>query len=179
MHTTVDVLEQFNAPPKPAAQPAPAPTSSSHAPQTQAATTASAQGSQSQSKAPDPFAGLDEDFARELTKGMESLFRDIAQGAGLDEIPDLGKVEEGATDEEREKAFKAAWEAMLIEGMNGTLNADDLAGMGAGKTPAPAASTASGSGTTASTGSGAGVDSFQENIRKAMEKLKESDRMVR
>ncbi|KAI0711758.1 Pex19 protein family-domain-containing protein [Earliella scabrosa] len=173
-----DVLEQFNAPPKPAAQPAPASTSSSHAPQTQAATTASAQGSQSQSKAPDPFAGLDEDFARELTKGMESLFRDIAQGAGLDEIPDLGKVEEGATDEEREKAFKAAWEAMLVEGMNGTLNADDLARVGAGKTPAPAASTASGSGTTASTGSGAGVDSFQENIRKAMEKLKESDRMA-
>ena len=110
---------------------------------------------------------------------MESLFRDIAQGAGLDEIPDLGKAEEGATDEEREKAFKAAWEAMLIEGMNGTLKAEDLTGVGAGKSPAPAAPAASGSGTTASTGSGAGVDSFQENIRKAMEKLKESDRMVR
>ena len=31
---------------------------------------------------------------------MESLFRDIAQGAGLDDIPDLGKEAEGATDEE-------------------------------------------------------------------------------
>ena len=37
--------------------------------------------------------GIDDDFARELTKGMESLFRDIAHGAGLDGVPaPLGNV---------------------------------------------------------------------------------------
>ena len=113
---------------------------------------------------------------------MESLFRDIAQGAGLDDIPDLGKEAEGATDEEREKAFKAAWEAMLVEGMNGTVNPEDFlgapgaAGAGAGKANATA-SGASSSG--AGANAGAGTDSFQENIRRAMDKLKESDQKVR
>ena len=49
-----------------------------------------------------------------------------------------------ATDEEREKAFKAAWEAMLVDGMNGTINPEDFlgapgaAGAGAGKAKATA-----------------------------------------
>ena len=115
---------------------------------------------------------------------MESLFRDIAQGAGLDDIPDLAKEAEGATDEEREKAFKAAWEAMLVEGMNGTINPEDFLGTpgaasaGAGK--AKATSTASGASSSgAGANAGAGTDSFQENIRRAMDKLKESDQKVR
>ncbi len=114
---------------------------------------------------------------------MESLFRDIAQGAGLDDIPDLGKDVEDATDEERERAFKAAWEAMLVEGMNGTMNPEDLLGglgaTGVAKGKAGEAS-ASGSkaGPSASAGAGAGTD-FQENIRRAMDKLKDSDQKVR
>ncbi|CDO68975.1 hypothetical protein BN946_scf184777.g5 [Trametes cinnabarina] len=165
-----DVLEQFNKPaPKPAAAPAAAPASSSSTSQTPSKDALPAQASSSSQKKPDPFGleGIDDDFARELTKGMESLFRDIAQGAGLGDIPDLGKVEEGTTDEERERAFKAAWEAMLVEGMNGTIAPEDVAGKG--KTAEDAS---------ASGPAGAPTDSFQDNIKKMMEKLKESDRKV-
>ncbi|KAI0746308.1 Pex19 protein family-domain-containing protein [Daedaleopsis nitida] len=165
-----DVLEQFNA--KPAVQPAPPLSSKPQQPTSAVASSSSAssQPSQSQAKGADQFGleGLDDDFARELTKGMESLFRDIAQGAGLDDIPALGESGENATDEEREKAFKAAWEAMLVEGMNGTLNADDLVGAGKGKASEQKASSAG-------PDAGAGGD-FQENIKRAMDKLKESDR---
>ncbi|KAH9915458.1 Pex19-domain-containing protein [Epithele typhae] len=149
-----DVLEQFTAPPRPpppsaTSPPAAQPSSSSSAP------TASA------SVAPPAGAldGLDDDFARELTKGMEELFKDVASGAGLGGVPAAGDG-----DAERERAFKAAWEAMLVESMNGSLDPEDLRG-GAG--------TASTS--TAGAGSGS-TESFQDNIRKAMEKMKESDR---
>ncbi|KAI0764748.1 Pex19 protein family-domain-containing protein [Fomes fomentarius] len=174
-----DVLEQFNAPPKPAPKvPASSSAPSSKGPPSQLPPASSTQ-AQGQGKTVDPFAGLDEDFARELTRGMESLFRDIAQGAGLDGIPDLDKGGENVPDEEREKAFKAAWEAMLVEGMNGSLTAEELVGAGKSnnKNKASEGSSApSGSDASAAASAGTGTDSFQENIRKAMEKLKESDR---
>ncbi|OJT06002.1 Peroxisome biogenesis protein 19-1 [Trametes pubescens] len=155
-----DVLEQFSAPPpKPAAQAAPASTSSS------SQTPLAKEAQPSVSKAVDPFGlgGLDADFAAELTRGMESLFKDIAGGAGLDGIPDLSAAEDGTTDEERAKAFKAAWEAMLVEGMDGAMSAEDVSDKGkAAEGAAP--------------GAGVSTDSFQENIRKAMERMKESDR---
>ncbi|PIL27093.1 transporter [Ganoderma sinense ZZ0214-1] len=167
-----DVLEQFNAPPKPA--PAPPPASSSKSPP-------SAPPKEGPSPPPpDSFGmdGLDEDFARELTKGMESLFRDIAMGAGLDDVPDLGKEPEGTTDEEQEKAFRAAWEAMLVEGMNGTMNPEDLiappgAGAAKAKTTGAANGAASGSGS-----NGGPPQSFQDNIKRAMDKMKESNQMA-
>ena len=122
--------------------------------------------------------GLDEDFARELTKGMESLFRDIAMGAGLDGVPDLGKGAgaEGTTDEEQEKAFRAAWEAMLVEGMNGTMNPEDLIappGVGTAKGTGTGNAAASSSGP-----SGGPPQSFQDNIKRAMDKMKESNQLV-
>lgn len=179
-HILLDVLEQFNAPPKPAAQvPASSSAPSSKGPPSPLPPAPPTQ-AQGQGKNTDPFAGLDDDFARELTRGMESLFRDIAQGAGLDDIPDLDKGGENVPDEEREKAFKAAWEAMLVEGMNGSLTAEELAGVGKSKNKASEGSSApSGSDASAAASAGTGTDSFQENIRKAMEKLKESDRAVR
>ncbi|KAI0644010.1 Pex19 protein family-domain-containing protein [Trametes meyenii] len=164
-----DVLEQFNAPPKPTAKP-PAPTTTAQtsspppAPSAPTAKTTQPPASQAQkTPATDPFGldGLDDDFARELTKGMESLFRDIAQGAGLDGAPADGAGD--ADDEERERAFRAAWEAMLVEGMNGTMSAEDMLGAGSKgaveEGSVPAAGTA---------------ESFQESIRKAMDKMKES-----
>ncbi|KAI0354082.1 Pex19-domain-containing protein [Trametes cingulata] len=166
-----DVLEQFKAPPKPAAKAATAATSSvSPTPPTKEGSSSQAPTTQSSAeKKPDPFGleGLDDDFARELTKGMESLFRDIAQGAGLEDIPNLAEAEDGTTDEERAKAFKAAWEAMLVEGMNGAMSAEEVASKG------KAAEAATGSSAPAPSGS---TDSFQDNIRKAMERMKESDR---
>ncbi|KAI0666461.1 Pex19 protein family-domain-containing protein [Trametes maxima] len=169
-----DVLEQFSAPPKPpaAAQTSPAP------PAPQTTTTKATQPASQAQKTPDPFGldGLDDDFARELTKGMESLFRDIAQGAGLEGAPSTG-AEDG--DEERERAFRAAWEAMLVEGMNGTMSAEDVLGAGAGDGTGKekgkgvdAGAVKEGGGP--SVASGAGADSFQESIRKAMDKMKES-----
>ncbi|KAI0367286.1 Pex19-domain-containing protein [Pilatotrama ljubarskyi] len=166
-----DVLEQFSAPPKPAAKVAAA--SASSAPQTppvkEKPSTQSPAPQSASHKKPDPFGleGLDDDFARELTKGMESLFRDIAEGAGLEDIPDLAKIEEGTTDEERAKAFKAAWEAMLVEGMNGAMSAEEVAEKGKGAEGAAGSSAPAPSGST---------DSFQDNIRKAMDRMKESDR---
>ena len=129
--------------------------------------------------------GLDEDFARELTKGMESLFRDIAMGAGLDGVPDLGKgagAEGAATDEEQERAFRAAWEAMLVEGMNGTMNPEDLIappGAGTARAAGTGNAAASSSGTGRGTGtSGGPPQSFQDNIKRAMDKMKESNQLV-
>ena len=100
---------------------------------------------------------------------MESLFRDIAQGAGLDGVP----APAGGDGDEagREAAFKAAWEAMLVEGMNGTMGPEDLLGNGAAGTAGAAGA--------AVTGAAAGTDSFQDHIRKTMDKLKESDHKVR
>ncbi|KAI1792262.1 Pex19-domain-containing protein [Ganoderma leucocontextum] len=177
-----DVIEQFNAPPRPTSQPAPPSASSSKSPSAALSKDGPSPPAQPQAKLADPFGmdGLDEDFARELTKGMESLFRDIATGAGLDGVPDMGTEAEGVTDEEQEKAFRAAWEAMLVEGMNGTMNPEDLAapaGAGAGKAKA----TATGNVAASSSGSGPSGEppqSFQENIKRAMDKLKESNQLA-
>ncbi len=125
--------------------------------------------------------GLDEDFARELTKGMESLFRDIAMGAGIDDVPDLGKEAEGAMGEEQEKAFRAAWEAMLVEGMNGSMKPEDLAGpVGLGAAKAKATDTITGNAATSGSPSSSGgpPQSFQDNIKRAMDKMKESNQLV-
>ncbi|KAI0635373.1 Pex19 protein [Trametes polyzona] len=159
-----DVLEQFNAPPKPSTKPAAASTSSTGQtpPANDGHPAKPTSAPSSAQKKVDPLEGLDDDFARELTKGMESLFRDIAQGAGLEDIPDLSKAEEGTTDEERAKAFKAAWEAMLVEGMNGAMSAEDVSSKGKAAESAPAAPSAA-------------AESFQDNIRKAMERMKESN----
>ena len=173
------MLEQFNAPAKPATAPAPAPPPASTSTSTSApAAPASSSKPAAPPRAQDPFGldGLDDDFARELTKGMESLFRDIAQGAGLDAdaaLAQSGKSADGDADgdaegDAREKAFRAAWEAMLVEGMNGTLGPEDVAG-GAGPS----------GGAAAAAGTGAGAGSFQDNIKKTMEKLKESGHKVR
>ncbi|TFK32374.1 Pex19 protein, partial [Crucibulum laeve] len=122
----------------------------------------------------DPAAEVDEEalsdeFAKELAKGMESLMREIAVGPeGVDKLP--GDEEEAA------KVLKAAWEAMLVDGMNGEsgdeglmrlgelLGQDPLSGA-AGKekakappAPAPVAS-----------------NDFQSKIKQAMDKLKESE----
>jgi peroxin-19 len=69
----------------------------------------------------DPAAEVDEDalsadFAKELAKGMESLMQELG---GIDK----GQSDETEPSEEEkeaaQKAFAAAWEAMLTEGMDG------------------------------------------------------------
>lgn len=93
---------------------------------------------------------IEADFAKELAEGMESLWRDIAQHEGS------GKENEtsGQT-QERERSLAAAWEAMLIEGLDGSppQGVSDVSAV-------PRA---------------AEKDNFQSRIRNTMNKLKESE----
>lgn len=106
---------------------------------------------------------------------MKSLMQEIATEAGVDgpSLRPPGEEDGGEplTEEEREqqRRFKAAWEAMLVEGMGGEMDPESIA-----KGKASSSSGAS-AGTGVGADAGAGVDDFQASIRKAMEKLKESD----
>ncbi|CCM05295.1 uncharacterized protein FIBRA_07509 [Fibroporia radiculosa] len=167
-----DVLEQFSAAPTKSRTPVTAPAASSSVTSPPAPYSAS----KPASAQPQPgLLGLDlsEDFARELTLGMESLMREIAGDAGLDADATKGLGGAGVQTEEekqQEEAFKAAWEKMLVESMNGALEPDDLlagaASKGEGRESGgqPGATDAAGE-----------TDAFQASIKKAMEKLKESD----
>ncbi|PPR07535.1 hypothetical protein CVT26_013559 [Gymnopilus dilepis] len=112
-----------------------------------------------------------DDFARELAREMENLVREIAgpaagaegQGAGSDG----SNQDKDKDEEERARAFKAAWEAMLIEGMNANL------GLGEDGLPSdPSAQNNATGGSSSSSGAGT---SFQDRIRQTREKLKESE----
>ncbi|KAJ7183105.1 Pex19 protein family-domain-containing protein [Mycena filopes] len=91
------------------------------------------------------------DFAAELAKGMESLMREIS-GGGEGSAAGQGSSP-GVADE---AALKAAWEAMLIEGMDGM-------------------TAATGAATDASKDTGEGAGDFQAKIRQAMGKLREGE----
>ena len=96
---------------------------------------------------------------------MASLMREIAaeSGSGLPETAEDGEQTE--EEKEREKAFRKAWEDMLVDGMNGALDMKDLGLEGDG---------------VESKDKGAEVpeDAFQSSIRKAMEKMKESEEKI-
>ncbi|KAJ6554028.1 Pex19 protein [Mycena vulgaris] len=90
---------------------------------------------------------LTADFAAELARGMESLMREIAAGvppAAGDAVPD-------------DAALKAAWEAMLVEGMDG-MAIPGLAAAAPAPPPAPAHPA-----------------DFQSKIQQAMGKLREGE----
>ncbi|KAF7297168.1 hypothetical protein MIND_00949900 [Mycena indigotica] len=89
------------------------------------------------------------DFAAELAKGMESLMREISG-------PTEGSSSEGGP-LPNEEELKAAWEAMLIESMNGLTE---------GANGGPAAS---------SNGADSAANDFQAKIKQAMGKLKEGE----
>ncbi|KAI0083893.1 Pex19 protein, partial [Irpex rosettiformis] len=112
---------------------------------------------------------INEDFAKELAEGMAALMREIAAEAGdkPDEKISVGPDGKASQEElEREAQFRKAWENMLVEGMNGALDTEDFGVSGKGKAPAKL-----GEGQKAEVPE----DSFQASIKKAMEKLKESD----
>lgn len=94
---------------------------------------------------------------------MASLMREIAAEAGAGASTSDGNQ----TDEEKakEKVFRKAWEDMLVDGMNGALDIDELGKGGAGKEEKG--------------GSEIKDDNFQSSIRKAMEKLKESEESIK
>lgn len=122
---------------------------------------------------------LSAEFARELAKGMENLMKEITTGLDPSQSTSGGKSKSAGedsssagelTDEERMKAFKAAWEAMLVEGLNGT---DDpsLPGLGEllGKEGVKP------KGDVKDSGPSAPPSDFQSRIKQTMDKLKESE----
>lgn len=139
-----DVLDQFT--------PTKAPTSSLTQPSPAVDGPSSSRASKQKPSSSD--AELGADFAKELAEEMESLWRGIAQ-QGANE----GSNNEDETSEqqqERERALAAAWEAMLIEGMDGSIDPSLIQ-------EAPI---------TPKTGE---KDDFQSRIRNTMNKLKESE----
>ncbi|KAF9238220.1 Pex19 protein [Melanogaster broomeanus] len=106
---------------------------------------------------------LANDFNAELAREMESLFKGLLpdpQSASGSVGPGSGDQNETAEAKaERERAFTAAWEAMLIEGMDGMMSESSNAGAPASsRSPKPKED-----------------DDFQSRIRSTMNKLKESE----
>lgn len=91
---------------------------------------------------------LNDEFAKELAKNMEELMKDLVANGESEEPVD--SKEDG--DKETQRVLKAAWEAMLIEGMDGM----------------------TGSGQDAED-KGKGTGDFQSRIKQTMDKLKESE----
>ncbi|KAH7875070.1 uncharacterized protein C8R40DRAFT_213251 [Lentinula edodes] len=111
---------------------------------------------------PEDEAALSDAFTKELVKNMQDLMRELA-----DEKTPKSNENEETEEGEAERLMKAAWEAMLIEGMNGMTEPP----------PLPSTSKSTAASTSASGGaaaSGAGSD-FQSKIKQTMEKLKESE----
>ncbi|KAG7441538.1 Pex19-domain-containing protein [Guyanagaster necrorhizus] len=101
---------------------------------------------------------LDEDeltteFTRELVKGMEDLMRELQVEAGHSDS-------QGDTEEDRIGLLKAAWEAMLVEGMNGEGGEDVQQMMGPDYKPKDA---------------GRSGGDFQSKVKQTMDKLKQSE----
>ncbi|KAG6872548.1 hypothetical protein C0995_008892 [Termitomyces sp. Mi166 len=96
---------------------------------------------------------MSDGFAKELADGMANLMREIAGSGSEPSSGEKGKDGEGDEElnEEQRRALKAAWEAMLIEGLGEPGDEDKTKDGG----------------------------SFQETIKKAMDKLKESEDNVR
>ncbi|KAF9448086.1 hypothetical protein P691DRAFT_775685 [Macrolepiota fuliginosa MF-IS2] len=107
---------------------------------------------------------LSAEFARELAKGMESLMKEITNNGSTSTAKEgTNSSTDELTDEEKAQAFKAAWEAMLVEGLSGM----DADGLGEpldndGVKPKDA-------------GTSAPPNDFQSKIKQAMGKLKESE----
>ncbi|KAF8657598.1 hypothetical protein AX16_002179 [Volvariella volvacea WC 439] len=123
--------------------------------------------SSSRAAALDPTSEIDEDalsaeFAKELAKGMEELMKELATDGGK-----LSGDASGSGDAEADvdKALKAAWEAMLVEGMNGAVDPSKLGGQELGA-----------DGVAGSSSKPAGGESdFQQKIRQAREKMRKNE----
>lgn len=167
-----DVLEQFTPSQKPSGSSA-AKTSTSRTTSASATEQAPAGGSAAASKElPASLNDLDvsNDFARELADGMAALMREIAAESGEKPEENLTGTDAPSTEEQlqREAGFRKAWEDMLVEGMNGALDTSDF---GVNKKGKAAVKPGELDGAKAEIPD----DSFQASIRKAMDKLKQSD----
>lgn len=163
-----DVLDEFTA--KPVAPATVAPQNIGGRPRTNTRVDALPSSTPGVGPPLDSTAELDEDvlsseFAKELAKGMESLMREIGVEAGA---PPPAPATDGApVDDERARAFKAAWEAMLVDEMNGKEGAEDpLLTFGEVLNKGQAS-------TSATTGASGSQENFQDKIKQAMDRMKE------
>jgi hypothetical protein len=100
---------------------------------------------------------LDEELAQAFAKEMASFMNELGR-AESDAAATSATADDDATDGERRRAMMAAWEAMLVEGMDGA--AQEREGQAAGP------------------GAGAEEDAFQKTIREAMSKMKRSEQTL-
>ncbi|KAG1785454.1 Pex19 protein family-domain-containing protein [Suillus plorans] len=103
----------------------------------------------------DDVGDLDADFAKSLAEEMEVLWRGFAQQGVTEGLIDEDETAEQR--EERERTLAPAWEAMLIEGVDGTTDPSLTQG-------APPIAPKTGE-----------KDDFQSRMRNTMNKLKESE----
>ncbi|KAJ2916172.1 hypothetical protein MD484_g4255, partial [Candolleomyces efflorescens] len=113
-------------------------------------------------------------FAQELAKGMENLMREIAEESGPQGPSGSNSRDKdggGSEEDEKAKLLRAAWEAMLIEEMNGKDGGKD-----------PLASLSDVLGQQSKSGAPSGLSSsadagenFQDKIKQAMGKVKEME----
>ena len=103
---------------------------------------------------------LSEAFSRELQKGMESLIRELGNSSSND---GEDRPEGELSNEETERRFKTAWEAMLVEEMDG---------IGQG-TSGDVKSSTSISGTKLQEGETS--NTFKDQIRQTMDKFREGE----
>ncbi|KAF9261629.1 hypothetical protein L218DRAFT_869524 [Marasmius fiardii PR-910] len=93
---------------------------------------------------------LSDEFAKELAKNMEELMKELVSTGEKEESRDRNEDQ----DKNTERVLKAAWEAMLIEGMNGMTG---------------------GGGENVEDKAKGGTGGFQSRIKQTMDKLKESE----
>ncbi|KAI0300478.1 Pex19 protein [Multifurca ochricompacta] len=146
---STDVLDDFSKQP-------PITKNHSHvAPTSKLATTATAPPASVPATSPGPPEASDLEFTEEFARQMEAMLRDLT----TPQVPSSSAGSAGASDAtagggaERDKAFRSAWENMLVQSMDGGLS--DLAD---GNEEAAESE-----------------DVFQRNVEKAMERLRRSD----
>ncbi|KAK7062700.1 Peroxisome chaperone and import receptor [Paramarasmius palmivorus] len=102
-------------------------------------------------------AALSDEFARELAKNMEELMKELVT-EGESSTKSGGPETEEDKEKEAQRIMKAAWEAMLVEGMNGMTGEDVSEDNTASRSEGPNNS-----------------GDFQSKIKQTMDKLKESE----
>ncbi|KAI0037111.1 Pex19 protein [Vararia minispora EC-137] len=143
-----DILNEFHA--SPPAQ------SSSKSTAVPAASTSSATVQASPSVSKPDADRFNSDFAEEFARQMQAALLEL--GGESATAPPVTVGSSTQAENEKEEAFKKAWERLLVEGMDATgFNTLDDATVGAARDAADK------------------EDPFQKSIRQAMERLKESD----
>jgi peroxin-19 len=102
-------------------------------------------------------AALSDEFARELAKNMEELMKELVT-EGESSAKSGGPETEEDKEKEAQRIMKAAWEAMLVEGMNGITDEGGSEDNSASRSEGPSNS-----------------GDFQSKIKQTMDKLKESE----